>query len=129
MSKGYIRKETVLAFLRVCRVRMNDLMTVHTMESNHEAAQAAYTCRCYLDEEIQQVKKHPAAAVVKIKREGKTRADRVRAMTDEELADLLQQYACPDDLGGENQCEKRPLELVDKSICRKCWLDCLKTED
>lgn len=57
-----------------------------------------------------------------------TNGDKIRAMTDEELANLLQEYTCPEDLGGVNQCEKKPLELVNVSICRKCWLDWLGQE-
>lgn len=123
MNRGYIRKGTVLAFLRVCRVRMNELMTAYTMESNHEAAQAVYTCRCYLDEEIQQVKKHPAAAVVKVKCEGKTRADRIRAMSDEGLAAWKsdRNQLCPP----EYQREGCPYT----KSCYDGWLDHLKTED
>lgn len=57
-----------------------------------------------------------------------TNGDKIRAMTDEELANLLQEYTCPEDLGGVNQCEKKPLELVNVSICSKCWLDWLGQE-
>lgn len=58
----------------------------------------------------------------------KTRADQIRAMSDEELANLFQEYACPEDLGGENQCEETSLELFDVSKCIKCWLDWLRQE-
>ena len=49
---------------------------------------------------------------------GKTNADRIRSMSDEELASKLASFRCPFDScfpeGGEN--------------CKKCWLDWLKQE-
>lgn len=54
----------------------------------------------------------------------KTNADRIRSMTDEELAHLLNDCVCPID-----QC---PHYYDDrgctKSECEKCWLDWLRQE-
>lgn len=54
-----------------------------------------------------------------------TNADRIRAMTDEELADMMEDsvecplIACPQDDKGAN---------ITRRDCRKCWLDWLKEE-
>ena len=56
----------------------------------------------------------------------KTNADRVRSMTDEELA-VLCESGCPPRRG----CPDLTKEDVDKSyheLCQKCWLDWLKEE-
>lgn len=57
-----------------------------------------------------------------------TNADRIRHMTDEELAEFYQNlYACPP---GENVCEccfGRP-DSPSKELCDKCWLNWLKQE-
>lgn len=50
-----------------------------------------------------------------------TNADRIRSMTDEELADVLD-HACPLDNRGRDCGED--IEEFDK--CKKCWLGWLK---
>ena len=52
-----------------------------------------------------------------------TSADRIRALTDEELADLFQNLCCPYSLemgGWEGYCE------IETKGCRNCWLDWLR---
>ena len=46
-----------------------------------------------------------------------TNADRIRAMSDEELAKKLSDYTCPPSMDGEVCHEAR---------CQKCWLEWLK---
>lgn len=59
-----------------------------------------------------------------------TNADRIRAMTDEELADYLAPCACPPIRFNKNTGDivcpvnKEPCE----SDCKHCWLDWLKEE-
>lgn len=55
----------------------------------------------------------------------KTNADRIRSMTDEELAVLLEGCICPSD-----PCKKvvNRGKQPDKKICQSCWLDWLKKE-
>ena len=58
-----------------------------------------------------------------------TNADRIRAMTDEELAKLLADAQCPSDLGGTDKCENPPPQTrLDSILCRECWLDWLRQE-
>ena len=59
-------------------------------------------------------------------RPSKTNADRIRSMSDEELAALCES-GCPPRRG----CPDLTKEDVDKSyheLCQKCWLDWLKEE-
>ena len=51
-----------------------------------------------------------------------TNADRIRAMTDEELADWLYMWA-----GGAPSCDRELQEKPDTKSCRDCWLDWLKS--
>ena len=61
--------------------------------------------------------------------EPRTRADRVRAMSDEELARLLTDAECPSDLGGTEKCKDPPPHTsLDSILCRECWLDWLRQE-
>lgn len=52
----------------------------------------------------------------------KTNADRIRAMTDEELAEVLDGSICPQGYNQLGECE------ASKEICHTCWLDWLKQE-
>jgi len=55
-----------------------------------------------------------------------TNADRIRAMTDEELAELLSNISGCDEceeLHGMMMCERTP-----EKHCNECWLDWLKRE-
>ena len=51
-----------------------------------------------------------------------TNADRIRSMTDEELADMLSIFNCPASDHGCNDCLKH------MGNCAYCWLDWLKQE-
>ena len=56
-----------------------------------------------------------------------TNADRIRAMTDEEIAEILESD-CP---STRRKCPDFEEEMFDKSyheICKKCWLDWLRQE-
>lgn len=52
-----------------------------------------------------------------------TNADRIRAMTDEELAVI-----CEDGCPPKHECPTMDIlgEIVEKSACQQCWLDWLK---
>lgn len=52
-----------------------------------------------------------------------TNADRIRAMTDEELADFHGEYTCPPNYNWSGGCERNRDEY-----CEKCWLAWLKQE-
>lgn len=53
-----------------------------------------------------------------------TNADRIRAMTDEELAMLLEGCVCP-----KSPCPDIDRDTpTDKKRCTECWLDWLKEE-
>lgn len=54
-----------------------------------------------------------------------TRADRLRSMTDEELARYLCPYRCPS-AQIEYECAKKT--ETEERDCKKCWLDWLKQE-
>ena len=59
----------------------------------------------------------------------RTKADRIRAMTDEELARLLTDAECPSDLGGTDKCKDPPPHTsLDSILCRECWLAWLRQE-
>ena len=60
-------------------------------------------------------------------RKKQTNADRIRQMTDEELAALLANEACPtkESIGSIKRC-KRCKEFY--HFCDSCWLDWLKQE-
>lgn len=49
-------------------------------------------------------------------------ADRIRAMTDEELAEFMKPY----DSGCPRWGGKEPIPCSQRSNCRDCWLDWLK---
>lgn len=51
-----------------------------------------------------------------------TNADRIRAMTDEELAEFMKPY----DSGCPRWGGKEPIPCSQRSNCRDCWLDWLK---
>jgi len=50
----------------------------------------------------------------------KTNADSIRAMTDEELAELFNHLCCPYSLGGNVVCNAK------NKGCYECWLNWLK---
>lgn len=54
-----------------------------------------------------------------------TNADRVRSMTDEELAVI-----CEDGCPPNHECPTMDIlgEIVEKSACQQCWLEWLKAE-
>lgn len=52
-----------------------------------------------------------------------TNADRIRAMTDEEMVEVIVEW-CPDPEVGKCECEYAPY----KDLCKQCWLDWLKQE-
>ena len=52
----------------------------------------------------------------------KTNADNVREMSDDELADFIEEACCPPEM-----MWKPPYEC-DKDMCTKCWLDWLLAE-
>lgn len=59
--------------------------------------------------------------------EGKeTNADRIRSMTDEELAEILSSYCVDKSLF--NKCSLRYI-LSDENVCKKCYLEWLKSEN
>lgn len=49
-----------------------------------------------------------------------TNADRIRGMTDEELAELFKNLCCPYSLGGKVDCN------IENRGCGNCWLSWLK---
>lgn len=56
-----------------------------------------------------------------------TNADRIRAMTDEELAEfLIQDGDCPPERRYPDSCPNR--DRVTPKVCCDCWLDWLKQE-
>lgn len=48
-----------------------------------------------------------------------TNADRIRSMSDEELAEFFSETCCPSKFGGKGNCNVG---------CVECWLDWLKQE-
>lgn len=52
-----------------------------------------------------------------------TNADRIRSMTDDELADFMIYHAACTGLVDESKCL-----VTDASLCDRCWLDWLKAE-
>lgn len=61
------------------------------------------------------------------KRYAKTNADRIRAKSDEELAEfLIQDGDCPPERMYPDSCPN--CDRVTSYICRDCWLDWLKQE-
>ena len=56
--------------------------------------------------------------------EPRTNADRIRAMSDEELAVLLEGCICPIEPCSEIDRDTEP----DKKKCTQCWLDWLRQE-
>ena len=59
-----------------------------------------------------------AIADIKLAHKPKTNADRIRAMTDEELAKFIERSDCPPHNG---TCDN------DNISCTKCWLDWLQS--
>lgn len=57
-----------------------------------------------------------------------TNADRVRAMSDEELADKFRMLCCPFCWSALPKEKKRPADWICKGNCRQCWLDWLKSK-
>lgn len=57
-----------------------------------------------------------------------TNADRIRAMSDEELAEKFRWLVCPFYWVSLPDETDRPADWSCKQNCRKCWLDWLKTE-
>ena len=55
-----------------------------------------------------------------------TNADRIRSMTDEELAEILSSYCVDKSLF--NKCNLRYI-LSDENVCKKCYLEWLKSEN
>lgn len=53
-------------------------------------------------------------------RKPKTNADRIRQMSDEELAELFKNLCCPYSLGGKVDCN------IEDRGCSNCWLSWLK---
>lgn len=53
----------------------------------------------------------------------KTNADRIRAMSDEELAEFMEPYdsGCP-------RWKEKPIQCSKRTNCRECWLDWLREE-
>ena len=61
------------------------------------------------------------------KRKPKTNADRIRSMTDEELAEfLIQDGRCPPERMYPDSCPN--CDRVTPKVCYDCWLDWLKQE-
>lgn len=54
-----------------------------------------------------------------------TNADRIRNMTDEELAEILSSYCVDKSLF--NKCNLKYI-LSDENVCKKCYLEWLKSE-
>ena len=52
----------------------------------------------------------------------KTNADRIRSMTDEELAEFIEDACCPP------ECYKKHIAECQKEDCVPCWLTWLKKE-
>lgn len=57
--------------------------------------------------------------------EKETNADRIRSMTDEELAEILSSYCVDKSLF--NKCNLRYI-LSDENVCKKCYLEWLRSE-
>lgn len=57
--------------------------------------------------------------------EKETNADRIRSMTDEQLAEILSSYCVDKSLF--NKCNLRYI-LSDENVCKKCYLEWLKSE-
>ena len=57
--------------------------------------------------------------------EGTTNADRIRSMTDEEIAELLSRNCPTQEIV---QCSKYPVDKDGLRKCDLCWLDWLKQE-
>ena len=58
-----------------------------------------------------------------------TNADRIRAMTDEELASKFADIYCPDGLSANHKnCKHNYLRGSPIEICEECWLEWLKEE-
>ena len=57
-----------------------------------------------------------------------TNADRIRAMTDEELADFINdaEYGLIEHPGMCDVCKE--YRLTNLNVCKNCWLDWLKQE-
>ena len=55
-----------------------------------------------------------------------TNADRIRSMTDEELAEILSSYCVDKSLF--NKCNLRYI-LSGENVCKKCYLEWLKSEN
>ena len=55
----------------------------------------------------------------------RTQADRIRAMTDEELARFIAYYGCPPNT---NNCCPKEFAGEDETDCEACWLKWLKEE-
>ena len=66
----------------------------------------------------------------------RTRADKIRLASDEDLAAMLENFAyslpsCPGDRTETETCPQEPLyacDSIDRKICRNCWLDWLNEE-
>ena len=54
-----------------------------------------------------------------------TQADRIRAMSDEELARFIAYYGCPPNI---NNCCPKEFAGEDETDCEACWLKGLKEE-
>lgn len=64
------------------------------------------------------------AKTIKLQLRPETNADRVRSMTDEELAELLEGCVCP-----KSPCPDIDRDTpTDKMRCTKCWLEWLRQE-
>lgn len=50
-----------------------------------------------------------------------TNGDRIRAMTDEEIADFIGDYTCPPSYNDSGGCAR-------SESCEDCWLNWLKEE-
>ena len=55
--------------------------------------------------------------------EPQTNADRIRSMTDEELAELFHKICCPYSIGGKVDCN------IENCGCGNCWLTWLKSPE
>ena len=78
-------------------------------------------CNSYFN--FDELYKQKIAEIVK----PKTNADRIRAMTDEKLAEfLIQDGDCPPERMYPDSCQN--CDRVTLKVCRDCWLDWLKQE-
>ena len=55
-------------------------------------------------------------------------ADRIRAMSDEELANKMHFCMCPADMGGDRASARNCHHDYSFKTCYECWLDWLKEE-